>query len=55
MSHRIGKNNARNRANRKKSEPVTPLSANVTEGQIVKARDGVQYRVGKYGELLRMG
>ena len=58
MSHRIGKNNARNRANRAKIE-VTPLydarTSELKEGSIIKSKSGKSYRVGTHGELIRIG
>lgn len=54
MSHKIGKNNARNRENRKKREYPAPIGADAKKGDVVKSRDGTRYRVGERGNLIRI-
>lgn len=50
MSHKIGKNNVRNKANRVKPKPNLP---EIT-GDIVKLRDGTRYAIQKNGSMRRL-
>ncbi len=54
MSYKIGKNNARNIANRAKREYPIPIGSDAKKGEIVKARDGTRYRVGERGNLIKI-
>lgn len=54
MSHRIGKNNARNRANRKTREYPVPLNDGKKLGDVIVDSRGRKYRIGTHGEMIRI-
>lgn len=54
MSHRIGRNNARNRANRKAKVCAVPLNDGKKMGDVIIDRRGRKYRIGEHGNLIRI-